>query len=86
MKLVITQFSPDSHYFIAFGSTSSYTFLFEVSAHIPFILESNLHPSYSFRGLKSQMRIRIACGLDLRLRAGFWKNDIAAARAVRTIQ
>jgi len=32
------------------------------------------------------MRIRIACGLDLRPRAGFWKNDRAAVRAVRTIQ
>jgi len=33
---------------------------------IPYILESNLHPFYSFRGLKNQMRIRIACGLDSR--------------------
>jgi len=32
------------------------------------------------------MRIKIACGLDSRLRAGFWKNDTAAVRAVRTIQ
>jgi len=32
------------------------------------------------------MRIRIACGLDSRTRAGFWKNDRAAVRAVRTIQ
>jgi len=32
------------------------------------------------------MRIRIACGLDSRSRAGFWKNDRAAVRAVRTIQ
>jgi hypothetical protein len=32
------------------------------------------------------MQITIACGLDLRLRAGFWKNDRAAVRAVRTIQ
>ena len=54
--------------------------------HVPYILESNPHPFYSFRGLKNQMRIRIACGLDSRSRAGFWKNDRAAVRAVRTIQ
>ena len=53
---------------------------------IPYILESNLHPFYSFRRLKNQMRIRIACGLDSRSRAGFWKNDRAAVRTVRTIQ
>ena len=32
------------------------------------------------------MRITIACGLDSPSRAGFWKNDGAAVRAVRTIQ
>jgi hypothetical protein len=32
------------------------------------------------------MRITIACGLDSRLRAGFWKIDGAAVRAVNTIQ
>ena len=32
------------------------------------------------------MRITIACGLDSRSRAGFWENDGAAVRAVRTIQ
>jgi hypothetical protein len=53
---------------------------------IPYILESNPHPFYSFRGLKNQMRIRIGCGLDSWSRAGFWKNDRAAVRAVRTIQ
>jgi len=53
---------------------------------LPYILESNLHPFYSSRGLKNQMQIRIACGLDLWSRAGFWKNDRAAVRAVRTIQ
>jgi hypothetical protein len=53
---------------------------------IPYILESNPHPFYSFRGLKNQMRIIIACRLDSRSRAGLWKNDRAAVRAVRTIQ
>jgi len=32
------------------------------------------------------MRIAITCGLDSRSRAGFWKNDEAAVRVVRTIQ
>jgi hypothetical protein len=32
------------------------------------------------------MRIIIACGLVSRSRAGFWKNDVVAVRAVRTIQ
>jgi len=32
------------------------------------------------------MQIRIVCGLDSRSWAGFWKNDRAAVRAVRTIQ
>jgi hypothetical protein len=41
---------------------------------IPYVLESNPHPFYSFRGLKNQMQIRIECGLDSRSRAGFWKN------------
>ena len=53
--------------------------------YIPYILESKPHPFYSFRELKNPMRIRIACGLDSRSRAGFWKNDRAAVRAVRTI-
>ena len=51
-----------------------------------YILESNPQSLYSFRGLKNQMRIRIACGLDSRSWAGFLKNDRAAVRAVRTIQ
>jgi hypothetical protein len=51
-----------------------------------YILESNPHPFYSCRGLKGQMRIRIACGLDSRSRAGVWPNDRAGVRAVRTIQ
>jgi len=53
---------------------------------IPYILKSNPHPFYSFRGLKNQMRTRIACGWDSWSRAGFWKNNRAAVRAVRTIQ
>jgi len=53
---------------------------------LPYILESNPHPFYSFRGLKNQMQIRIMCGLDSRLKVGFWKNDRAAVRAIRTIQ
>jgi hypothetical protein len=47
---------------------------------LPCILESNPHPFYGFRGLK------IRCGLDSRSKAGFWKNDRAAVRAIRTIQ
>jgi hypothetical protein len=33
-----------------------------------------------------KMRIRIECGFDSRSRAGFWPNDRAGVRAVRTIQ
>jgi len=55
------------------------------SSDIPYILESNPHFFYSFRGLKNQMRIRIACGLDSRSWAELWKNDRAAVRAVTTI-
>ena len=53
---------------------------------VPYILESNPHPFYSFRALKNQMRIRIACGLYSQSWAGFWKNYTAAVRGVRTIQ
>jgi len=53
---------------------------------IPYILKSNPHSFYSFRGLKNQMQIRIACELDARSWTGFWKNDRAAVHAVRTIQ
>jgi hypothetical protein len=60
--------------------------LASVNAKLPYILESNPHPFYSVRGLNNQIRIRIACGLNSRSRAGFWKNDRAAVRAVRTIQ
>jgi len=54
--------------------------------YIPYFLESNPHPFYSFRGLKNQMLIRIACGLDSRSWTGFWKNYRAAVRAVRRIK
>jgi len=53
---------------------------------LPYILKSNPHPFYSFRGLKNQMQFRIVCGSDSRLGAGFWKNDRAAVCAVRTIK
>jgi len=56
------------------------------STQLLYILESNPHPFYGFRGLKNQMRLIIACRLDLRSRVGFWKNDRAAVHAVRTIQ
>jgi len=65
------------------GSSS---FIFNGHGKIPYILKCNPHPFYSFRGLKNQMRIRIARGLDSRSWAGFWKNDRAAVRAIRTIQ
>jgi hypothetical protein len=50
---------------------------------LPYILESNPQPFYSFRGLKNQVRIRIECGLDSRSRAGFWKNYRAGVRTVQ---
>jgi hypothetical protein len=53
---------------------------------LPYILESNPHHFYSFRGLKNQLWIRITCGLDSRSRAGFWKNDRATVHGVRTMQ
>jgi len=70
------------------GANEILTFvvLCSVDGQLPYTLESNPHPFYSFRGLKYQMRIRIACGLDSRSWARFWKNDRAAVRAVRTIQ
>jgi len=46
---------------------------------IPYMLESNPHPFYSFRGLKNQMRIRIA------VVSWILENDRATVRAVRTI-
>jgi hypothetical protein len=57
-----------------------------VAVYVPYILESNPHPFYSFRGLKNQMRIRIEFGLNSRSRAGFWENYRAGVHAVRTIQ
>jgi len=33
------------------------------------------HRMNSLNTVYNQMQIRIACGLDLRSRAGFWKND-----------
>ena len=65
-----------------FNRTESGSLLYR-NDYLPYILESNPHSFYSFRGLKNQMRIRIACGLDSRSCAGFWKNDRAAVRAVR---
>ena len=83
-----------SRYFTLQNNTTSTTILnfssknsaFEFAREVLYILESNPHPFYSFRGLKNQMLTRIACGLDSRSRAGFWKNDRAAVRDVRTIQ
>jgi hypothetical protein len=49
-----------------------YLLIRSIAGKIPYILESNLHPFYSFRGLKNQMQIRIVRGLDSQLRAGFW--------------
>jgi len=70
----------------ALNTAVSSSFQWEVKQELPYILEFNPHSLYRFRGLKFRMRIRIACGLDSRSRAGFWKNDRAAVRAVRTIQ
>jgi hypothetical protein len=58
----------------------------EMTLTLPYILECNPHPFCSVRGQKSQMQIIIACGLDSRSKAGFWKNDRAVVRAIRTIQ
>jgi len=41
-----------------------YRYVGELGLEIPYILESNPHTFYSFRGLKNQMWIRITCGLD----------------------
>ena len=48
--------------------------------NIPYILESNPHPFYSFRGLKNQMLIRFA------VVSRILKNERDAVRVVRTIQ
>jgi hypothetical protein len=55
-------------------------------SNVMYILEYNPHHFDSLSGLKNQLRITIASGLDSRSRAGFWENDGAAVRAVRTIQ
>jgi len=47
---------------------------------IPYILESNLHPFYGFRGLKNQTRIRFA------VESWILEKDRTAVRAVKTIQ
>ena len=65
---------------------NSILFYISTKLLLPYILESNPHPFYSFRGLKNLMWIRIACGLDSRSWARFRKNDKAAVCAVRTIQ
>jgi hypothetical protein len=52
----------------------------ELVDHTFYILDSN-PPFLQFQRAKS-----IRCGLHLRLWDGFWKNDSAAVRAVRTIQ
>jgi hypothetical protein len=49
--------------------------MYHLKFNIPYILKSNPHPFYSFRGLKNQMRMRIKCGLDSRSRAGVWQNE-----------
>jgi hypothetical protein len=58
----------------------------KIICNIPYILESNPRPFYNFRGLQTQMRMRIERGLDSRSRAGVGPNDRAVVRAVRTIQ
>jgi hypothetical protein len=63
-----------------FGSQIMH-YALRMELYIPYILESHPHPLYSFRELKNQMQIRIECGLDLRSRAGFWKNDRAGVLA-----
>jgi hypothetical protein len=57
-----------------------------LKAYIPYILESNPHPFYSFRGLQNRMWMRIEYGSDSQSRAGVWQNDRAGVRAVQTIQ
>jgi hypothetical protein len=58
-------------------SNTDFTFVLNVRIltlfYVPYIVESNPYPFYSFRGLKNEMQIRIACGLDSRSRAGFGK-------------
>jgi hypothetical protein len=68
------------------GNLHEKCFIVRSLSVLPYILESNPHPYYNFIGLKNQMRITIACGLDSRSRAGFRKNYGTALRAVRTIE
>ena len=56
-----------------------------VGGKVPYVLESNPHPFYSFRGLKIQMRIRIACGLDSHRELDFGKM-IEPCRKNNTVQ
>ena len=57
-----------THMHNLYRSTSEYELLIiPQSNNLPYILESNPHPFYSFRGLKNEMQIRIACGFDSRL-------------------
>ena len=42
------------------GWTLKKTTLIPTTSVLPYILESNPHPFYSYRGLKNQMRIRFA--------------------------
>jgi len=51
-----------------------------VLREIPNILESNLHPFYSWA---KKTDVDYSC---VRSRAGFWKNDRAAVHAERTMQ
>jgi hypothetical protein len=75
-----------NHQIVLGGSLPHFKITYKFIYIYIYIFESNPHPFYSFRGLKNQMRNTIVCGLDSRSRAGFWKNDGAAVRAVRTIQ
>jgi hypothetical protein len=86
--LHIEELSLHTHTHTSHRSVSDiiYRLKFVGIVEIPYIVESNPHPFYSFRGLKNQMRIRIECGLDSPSRADVWQNDRAGVRAVRTIQ
>ena len=57
-KCLGSLFEDRSHYI---GLNLLVFFFFYFVPDIPYILKSNPHPFYSYRGLKNQMRIRIAC-------------------------